>query len=59
MSCDMQGHATSRELQDLLFRLGCMTEPERKAQKFALFVKSKGFLDGQEAYEYLMGKERL
>ena len=56
MSCDMQGYATHRDLYDLWYRLSFMTEPERKAEKFCLFVSDRGFLDGQEAYEYLMNR---
>ncbi len=56
MSCDMRGFATQRELYDLRYRLSCMSEPERRANKFALLVGGK-FLDGQEAYEYLMKKQ--
>lgn len=50
---DMQGRATERELDELLAR---MTEEERKNKPYALFIIGKGFLNGQEAFEYLKNK---
>lgn len=54
---EMTGYATHKELVDLLYKLCVMTEAERREQKFCLFVIGRGFLDGQEAYEYLMEKD--
>ena len=54
--CDMQGHATQGELESLYMDLISMSEKERAAKKFALFVKSKGMLDGNEALAYLKAK---
>ena len=53
---DMLGHATSRELISLQFKLIDMSEEERKAMPFALFVQGRGMLNGQEAYEYIKDK---
>lgn len=53
---DMLGHATLREIVSLQFKLIDMTEEERKAMPFALFVKGRGMLNGQEAYEYIKNK---
>ena len=54
---EMTGYATHKELVDLLYKLCVMTEAERREQKFCLFVIGRGFLDGQETYEYLMEKD--
>ena len=54
--CDMAGFATSGELSDLYFSLGIMSPEERRQKKFALFVASKGMLDGEQAYNYLKEK---
>jgi len=57
-SCDMQGFATERDLSSLFLELASMSIEERTNKKFALFVRSKGFLNGQEAFEYLSEKLR-
>lgn len=53
---DMQGRATERELDELFWELARMTEEERKNKPYALFIVGKGFLNGQEAFEYLKNK---
>ena len=53
---DMLGHATLREIVSLQFKLIDMTEEERRAMPYALFVKGRGMLNGQEAYEYIKAK---
>lgn len=53
---DMQGRATERELDELFWELARMTEEERKNKPYALFIIGKGFLNGQEAFEYLQNK---
>lgn len=53
---DMQGRATERELDELFWELLRMTEEERKNKPYALFIVGKGFLNGQEAFEYLKNK---
>ena len=53
---DMLGHATVNEIISLQFKLIDMTEEERKALPYALFVRGKGMLNGQEAYEYIKHK---
>ena len=53
---DMLGKATSRELETLYLELAGMSPEERKAKSFALFVASKGMLNGEEAYIYLKNK---
>jgi hypothetical protein len=53
---DMQGRMTATEEIELWFELATKTEEERKAIPFALFVSSKGMLNGQEAYLYLKEK---
>lgn len=53
---DMQGRATERELDELFWELARMTEEERKNKPYALFIIGKGFLNGQEAFEYLKNK---
>lgn len=52
----MQGRMTATEEIELWFELATKTEEERKAIPFALFVSSKGMLNGQEAYLYLKEK---
>lgn len=54
--CDMNGFATSRELSELYLSLSLMSTEERRQKKFALFVVSKGMLDGEQAYNYLKEK---
>lgn len=54
--CDMVGFATSGEIKDLYFELNMMSPEERRQKKFALFVASKGMLDGEQAYNYLKEK---
>ena len=54
--CDMQGHATHTELQSLYIELIGKTKEERITDKFALFVSGKGFLNGEEALNYLKEK---
>lgn len=53
-TCDMAGHATTREKHELLLRLSLLSVEERRHEKFVLLVNGK-FLDGQEAYKYLIG----
>lgn len=59
MSCDMQGFATHNDLESLYTELISMTKEERLEKKFALFVVSKGFLNGEEALIYLKEKWSL
>ena len=53
---DMQGKMTNREGMDLFLSLSLKTKEEREAIPFALFVSSKGMLNGEEAYIYLKNK---
>jgi len=53
---DMLGKATSRELEDLYTQLCFMTKEEREKKPFALFVASKGMLNGEQAFQYLKAK---
>ena len=53
---DMQGRATSRELEDLYTELSFMTKEEREKKPFVLFVASKGMLNGEQAYQHLRAK---
>ena len=46
---DMQGKMTDREGIDLLLSLSLKTKEEREAIPFALFVDSRGLLNGEEA----------
>ena len=54
--CEMKGFATHEELGGLYLSLSLMTTEERRQNKFALFVVSKGMLDGEQAYNYLKEK---
>lgn len=56
MSCDMAGFATFRDKWSLYWKLRGMSEEERKAIPFALFVGSLGMLDGEQAFQYLQTK---
>lgn len=51
---DMAGFATSRELNDLYFKLKVLGEG--LDNPYALFVIGKGFLNGREALVYLEKK---
>ena len=51
---DMQGRATTNELLDLWFKL--RTDEDERKKPFALFVIGKGFLNGEQALEYLNKK---
>ena len=55
-SCDMQGFATSNDLHSLYRELKLKTKEERANDKFALFVVSRGMLNGEEALQYLEEK---
>ncbi len=54
--CDMQGHATARELISLYSELKLMKSEERTKKRFALFVRGRGMLNGEEALAYLEEK---
>ena len=53
---DMQGRMTEQEGFSLFLELSMKTKEERQRIPFALFVASKGMLDGEEAYIYLKAK---
>lgn len=55
-SCDMQGFATANDLSSLYKELKLKTKEERTEIKFALFVRGRGMLDGNEALTYLEEK---
>ena len=56
MSCDMQGFTTQNDLSSLYFELIGMSKEERESKAFALFVRSRVFLNGEEALQYLKEK---
>lgn len=56
MSCDMQEFTTQNDLSSLYFELIGMSKKERESQTLALFVRSRGFLNGEEALQYLKEK---
>lgn len=55
-SCDMQGYATSNDLESLYSELIKMTKEQRENKPYALFICGKGFLNGEEALNYLKDK---
>lgn len=50
---DMQGFAISNDILELYKELIFMSKEERVNNKFALFVSVKGFLDSEQALEYI------
>lgn len=55
-SCDMQGYATANDLFSLYTELKLMKAEKRADIKFALFVRGRGMLNGDEALAYLEEK---
>ncbi len=55
---DMLGHASSRELEDLYYRLKVIKSDKDLDNPYALFVIGTGFLNGREALAYLEKKLR-
>ena len=53
MACDMAGFATHNEKWDLYWDLWSKSKEEREAIPFALFVRSMGMLNGEQAFQYL------
>lgn len=54
--CDMRGHATRHELEDLYYRLKIIKSDKDLDNPYALFVIGTGFLNGREALAYLEKK---
>lgn len=54
--CKMQGYADNEELLSLYWELLSDEKKRSSENKFCLFVVGKGFMNGEETFQYLKEK---